>query len=212
MVRKVKGFGGRAASDARDILRAQPCPREWRVAAVGGWDFPGWIEVGHEHAIPDRPDPGPIGDLEEISFTRTRPQSFWQGSEATSGLGMVPAVQIRVRAGTGRLFSKQTSLLVMLVTRVFRRISTPLCANTLPGISPQTFTWFRQDHRPGMNEHDAQHPLARIRIEWQRLAREVVQRGNRFPRLAKPPPATTKVKAAISRRRGNILNLPQDCG
>src|SRR5882672_615345 len=117
-----KTFSGRWYSDAV-IFCATTLP--WRMAccAVGGCDSPGRLMSGTNPQSPTAQTPGQPGTCKH-SFTSTRPHSFSQGREETNGLGTVPAVHTRVLAGIGLLPLRKISFSVMLVTRVFRRIST----------------------------------------------------------------------------------------
>src|SRR5690348_1651534 len=92
--------------------------------AVGGYDFPGRIASGTNAQSPTAHTPGQPGTPKNW-FTNTRPHSFAQGREETNGLGTVPAVHTKVLAGIDVPPVRKISFSVMLVTRVFRQISTP---------------------------------------------------------------------------------------
>src|SRR5260370_10242919 len=101
MVLNEKGFSGRLQSDAA-ILCATTLPSRMACCAVGGCDFPGCLVLGTSPQSPTAQTPGQPGTCKN-SFTSTRPRSFSQGREETSGLGTVPAVHTRVLAGIGML-------------------------------------------------------------------------------------------------------------
>src|SRR5579859_5442057 len=94
-----KGLSGRRLSDAV-ILCATTLPSRIACCAVGGCDFPGCLASGTNPQSPTAHTPGQPGTSKNW-FTKTRPHSFLQGSEETSGLGTVPAVHTKVLAGMG---------------------------------------------------------------------------------------------------------------
>src|SRR5207248_4673955 len=129
--------------------------------------------VRHKGTVTDSPDIRPIRNLQELVYRYSTSflcagerRDKWTGNGA--GSPHQCAAWNWGRVSQGNFFLCHT---------LDPGIKADLHAASLEHLlrmSSQTFTQFRQDHRPRMHEYNSQHSFTQIGIEWQRVAHEVI--------------------------------------
>src|SRR5215469_2077412 len=122
MVAKENFFFGLPRT-AAVMFRASTLASRKACCAVGGKYFP-VLESGTSAQSPSAHTFGHSG-TSRVASTQTRPRSFLHGSEASRGLGEVPAVQINILEARRVPSLNVTDSSETAVTLTFTRTSTP---------------------------------------------------------------------------------------